>query len=112
VNEVAIPADASARLLAATRVGLYSSPDGGDNWYAGAPGIGSSTVASVAYSGGGRTGYAVEYGQLYETNDGGTSWALAPTALPSLQIRQLWTPDNTSARLYAITSGMGILFRN
>ncbi|MDQ2774429.1 MAG: YCF48-related protein [Acidobacteriota bacterium] len=112
VNEIAIPGDPSARLLAATRVGLYSSTDGGGNWYAGAPGIAVSTVASVVYSGTERTGYAVEYGQLYQTNDGGNSWTVSPTTLPSLQIRQLWTPDTASTRLYAITSGMGILFRN
>ena len=112
VNEVAVPGDPNARLLVATRIGLYSSPDGGGNWFAGAPGIGASTVTSVVYSGAERSGYAVEYGQLYQTADGGNSWTLVPTGLPSLQIRQLWTADNTSPRLYAITSGMGILFRN
>jgi photosystem II stability/assembly factor-like uncharacterized protein len=112
INEVAIPADQAGRLLVATRTGLYSSADGGRNWYPGAPGIGASTVSSVVYAGADHIGYAVEYGQLYQTSDGGDSWSVAPTALPSLQIRQLWTSDNSPGRLYAITSGMGILFRN
>lgn len=111
VNEIAIPGDQAARLLVATRVGLYSSTDGA-NWFAGAPGIGASTVTSVAYDGRQGTGYAVEYGQLYQTSDGGGSWTLTPSAFPSLQIRELWTPESSSGRLYAITSGMGILFRN
>ena len=92
VNEVAISADPSARLLVATRVGLYSSTDGGQNWYAGAQGIGASTVSSVVYGAQGNRGYAVEYGQLYQTSDGGKSWALVPTALPSLQIGNFGQP--------------------
>lgn len=112
VNDVAVPADASAPLLVATRVGLYSSPDSGGNWYKNVGGMPASTVNSVTYSGLERTAYAVEYGRLYETKNAGDSWTEIPTAFASLRIRRLWMPDIGSNRLYGITSDLGILFRN
>ena len=112
VNDVALPADPKSRLLIATRVGLYSSPDGGGNWAVNAQGIQASTVSAVIYGGSAQTAYAVEYGHLFQSNDAGVSWSPAPTALPSLQIRQLWVPNSACDRLYGITSGLGILFRN
>jgi photosystem II stability/assembly factor-like uncharacterized protein len=112
INDVAIPGNQAAPLLVATRVGLYSSPDGGSTWYTSTNGIQASTVSSVVYNTSGDTAYAVEYGQLYETKNGGSSWSQVPTALHSLPIRQLWIPNNAANRLYAITSGLGILFRD
>lgn len=111
VNDIAIPADTATPLLAATRVGLYSSPDGGAQWYTNLAGIPHSTATSVLYSAT-KTGYAVEYGRLYETKDSGASWAMVPSALPSTRIRQLWMPDPSSDRLFGITTDLGILFRN
>ncbi len=112
VNDIAIPPDPNAPLFVATRLGLYSSPDGGAKWYANLGGMPASTVSSVIYSVSQRIAYAVEYGQLYETRDGGNSWSLIPTAIPGLRIRQLWMPDRASNRIYGITSDLGILFRN
>lgn len=112
VNDVAIPADPGARLLVATRVGLYSSADNGSNWTADGHGIQASTVNSVVYRASTQTAYAVEYGNLFQSADGGNSWTPLPSSLSSPEIRQLWVPDNTSERLYGITSGLGILFRN
>lgn len=112
VNDIAIPADPNARLLAATRVGLYSSADNGGNWFSDAHGIQGSTVNSVVYRAATQTAYAVEYGRLFQSADGGNSWTLLPTSLSSPEIRQLWVPDSNSERLYGITSGLGILFRN
>jgi photosystem II stability/assembly factor-like uncharacterized protein len=112
INGVAIPSDPSCPLLVATRLGLYSSPDGGATWYPNVGGIPASTVLSVAYKGDGPNAYAVEYGQLYQTSDGAKSWKEVPTLLRSTRIRQLWTPDLKSDRLYGITSDLGIIFRN
>ncbi|HLH04717.1 MAG TPA: hypothetical protein VKX25_18265 [Bryobacteraceae bacterium] len=111
VNEIAIPGGDSTTLLAATRVGLYSSPDGGGKWYASQGGIPASTVTSVLFGGKPGLAYAVEYGQLYQTDDTGASWKLVRSALPPLRIRQLWMPDVASGRLYGITANLGILFR-
>lgn len=111
INGIAIPPDPGWPLLVATRTGLYSSADGGTKWYSNLGGIPASTVSTVIYNGAERTAYAVEYGQLYQTKDGGDSWAPVPSALPSLWIRRLWTPRDGSDRIYGITSNLGILFR-
>jgi photosystem II stability/assembly factor-like uncharacterized protein len=113
VNDMAIPADPKSPLLAATRVGLYSSPDSGMQWFSNTGGgLPASTVTAVLYSGSEASAFAVEYGRLYETNNGGNSWTELSSAFPSLRIRHLWMPDDSFNRLYAITSDLGIIFRN
>ncbi len=112
VNDVAVGTSPDLPILVATRVGIYSSPDGGVTWYANAEGIQASTVSSIVYALQGKNAYAVEYGELFQTGDAGKSWSRVPTSLHSLSIRQLWIPDNTSNRLYAITPGLGVLFRD
>lgn len=111
LNEVAVPFDESAPLLAATRVGLYASTDG-SKWVANPGKLPASTVNSVIYAGPEHAAYAVEYGHLYQSRDGGNSWSELTTALPSLRIRELWTTGADAKRLYGITSDMGIIFRN
>lgn len=111
INEIAVPADASAPILAATRTGLYVSTDGGKNWTQGAGGLqGSTTVSSVVYTPG-RTAYLAEFGQVYQSDDAGAHWRALDSAFRNLPIRRLWTSAEASNRVYAITSGMGILFR-
>jgi photosystem II stability/assembly factor-like uncharacterized protein len=111
INDIAIPVDESSPLLLATRVGLYSSPDGGAKWYANLGGIPASTVASVVYAGANHTAYAVEYGRLFRTTDSGGSWNAVSTSIPNLRVRQLWIPDISSGRLYGLTSDLGIIVR-
>lgn len=111
VNEIALPAGESPVLFAATRVGLYSSSDGGVKWYANQSGIPASTVTSVLFGTQPGAAYAVEYGRLFATTDDGATWKEVPSALPVPRIRQLWLPDVASGRLYGITSNLGILFR-
>ena len=112
INDIAIPVSHDAPLLVATRVGLYTTVDGGASWYANAGGMPASTVSSVLYASEEKTAYAVEYGRLYESRDAGSTWNLIPSALPTTRIRQLWMPDYTTNRLYGITTDLGILFRN
>ena len=111
INQIAIAPGSSNSLLAATRLGLYSSKDNGATWSSSAPGLPSSTVSSVLFANEG-SAWAVEYGRLFHTDDSGTAWKEVPTSIPSLQIRQLWQPDVASRRLYGITSDIGILFRD
>ncbi len=111
IYDIAVPSDPSCPLLIATRLGLYSSPDTGGKWYANMGGIPASTVSTVVYRGD-MTAYAVEYGELYETADGGKSWKEVPTTLRSTRIRRLWVPDLKSERIYGITGDLGIIFRN
>jgi photosystem II stability/assembly factor-like uncharacterized protein len=112
INSVALSGDPNAPILVATRVGLFSSPDGGATWYASASGLQASTVSALTYSASGQTAYAAEYGQLFRSDDGGGTWFEIPSSLSRLPIRQLWIADNRTNRLYAITSGLGILFRD
>jgi photosystem II stability/assembly factor-like uncharacterized protein len=111
VYDVAIPPDGACPLLVATRLGLYSTADGGATWYANLGGIPASTVSTVRYRSG-TTAYAVEYGNLYETSDGGKSWKEIPSALRDVRIRQLWAPEGNSDRIYGITADLGIIFRD
>jgi len=110
VYAIAIPADSHSALLAATRIGLYTSQDGGLSWKA-VSHLPVATFTSVLYPGTGAEAYAVEYGNLYQTKDGGASWSALPTAIPGLRIRHLWAAPAASTRLYAIATGLGILFR-
>lgn len=112
INDVALPTDASAPLLVATRVGLYMSSDQGSTWSLVRKGLPASTFASVVYDPARHAAFAVAYGTLYETSDAGESWSVAPSLRSGLRIRQLWVRDDSSPRLYGITSDLGILFRD
>ncbi len=113
INDIAIPGDEKAPLLAATTSGLFSSSDGGAQWSQVKAGLPSSTFNSVTYNPNDASmAYAVEYGQLFQSTDAGTSWTEIPTSMPALQIRSLWMPHQDLNRLYAVTNDLGILFRN
>jgi photosystem II stability/assembly factor-like uncharacterized protein len=111
INEVALPIEASDPVLIATRVGLYRSRDA-SNWALAPKGLPKSTVASVIYSPAQRAAFAIQYGSLYQSTDNGESWSPMPSLRSGLRIRQLWVRDQSSPRLYGITSDLGILFRD
>ncbi len=106
------PVGTALPMLAATVHGLYTSKDLGRTWYPVTAGLSASTVKSVIYSAQGFTAYAVLYGQLYQSKDGGVSWNVVPSSFHSLSIRQLWQPAQLPDRLFAVTNDIGILFRN
>jgi photosystem II stability/assembly factor-like uncharacterized protein len=110
VNDVAIPPDPVCPILVATRLGLYSSPDGGGTWNANSAGIPASTVSTVLYQSN-TTAYAVEYGQLYATSDAGKSWKEVRSSLRSVRIRRLWMPSLDGGRVFGITADLGIIVR-
>jgi photosystem II stability/assembly factor-like uncharacterized protein len=111
VKDVAVPADAGAPILVASRLGLYSSNDDGNKWSFNPGGMPASTVNSVVY-GSGNLAYAVQYGKLWESKDAGNSWTPLFSALPPTPIRRLWIPDLATNRLYGVTADLGVLFRN
>lgn len=114
INTVAVPpVNSSSRLLVATFRGLYSSKDDGQTWFVVNSGLPVSTVESVIYSPTEpNVAYAVEFGQLYRSKDGGVQWSAVPSTFRALQIRQLWQPALLPDRLFAVTNDIGILFRN
>jgi photosystem II stability/assembly factor-like uncharacterized protein len=99
-------------MLAATDHGLYTSRDLGRTWYPVTSGVPASTVKAVIYSPQEFIAYAVSYGQLYQSKDGGNSWNAVPSSFHALSIRQLWQPAELPDRLFAVTNDIGILFRN
>jgi photosystem II stability/assembly factor-like uncharacterized protein len=111
VKDVALAADAASPMLVATRLGLYSSADEGGKWLANPGGMPASTVNSVVY-GSGTLAYAVQYGKLWESKDGGNSWTQLSSALSAPRLRRLWIPDLATNRLYGVTADLGVLFRN
>jgi photosystem II stability/assembly factor-like uncharacterized protein len=106
------PAGTSLPMLAATDHGLFHSPDLGTTWYPVTSGLPASTVKSVIYTPQDFVAYAVLYGQLYQSKDGGATWNVVPSGFHSLSIRQLWQPAELPDRLFAVTNDIGILFRN
>jgi photosystem II stability/assembly factor-like uncharacterized protein len=106
------PVGTSLPMLAATDHGLYTSRDLGRTWYPVTSGVPASTVKAVIYSPQEFTAYAVSYGQLYQSKDGGNSWNAVPSSFHALSIRQLWQPAELPDRLFAVTNDIGILFRN
>jgi photosystem II stability/assembly factor-like uncharacterized protein len=112
VNDVAIPAGEGKPLLVATRLGVYSSRDGGKKWFPLRNGLPISTVSSVLYNENEQTAFAVQYGRLYQSKDAGESWVEISSALPSTRIRQLWKSDSAPSRIYALTGELGIIYRD
>jgi photosystem II stability/assembly factor-like uncharacterized protein len=114
ISAIAVPpANSSSRLLAATFRGLYSSKDDGQTWSIVNSGLPISTVESVIYSTTKpNVAYAVEFGQLYQSEDGGVQWTAESSTFRALRIRQLWQPAQLPDRLFAVTNDIGILFRN
>lgn len=106
------PAGTSLPMLAATDHGLYHSADLGQTWYPVTSGLSASTVKSVIYTPQDFIAYAVLYGQLYQSKNGGATWNAVPSSFHSLSIRRLWQPAELPDRLFAVTNDIGILFRN
>lgn len=110
INEIAI-ADGNTPFLAATRTGLYLSADGGKTWSQSTDASQHSTITSVVYATSGQTAYVSEFGRVFQSDDAGSHWHSLDSSLTNLPIRRLWIAADASNRLYAITSGLGILFR-
>jgi photosystem II stability/assembly factor-like uncharacterized protein len=111
VKDVAISTEASAAILVATRLGLYSSNDDGSKWLSSQNGLPASTVNAVVYGSAGLA-YAVQYGKLWESKDSGKTWSHLKSNLPPAHIRKLWIPDLATNRLFGVSTDLGVLYRN
>jgi photosystem II stability/assembly factor-like uncharacterized protein len=110
VNDVAIPASNDAPILFATKKGLLESRNHDTAWVFHSEELPLSTVTSVAYD---RTqsahAYALQFGNIFETRDGGNSWTMLSKSPSSLC--KLWTATGFPDRLFGFTNDLGIVLR-
>jgi photosystem II stability/assembly factor-like uncharacterized protein len=112
INEIALPGRPSSPWLGAMSDGLFESPDQGGHWYRINRGVPVSTFNSVVYNPSDETNaYAVTYGQLFVSRDGGASWSSPTERQPAYQLRRLWMPGALEDRLFALTNEFGLVFR-
>ncbi len=113
INEIALPGRPSSPWLGAMSDGLFESPDEGAHWYRISRGVPVSTFNSVVYNPSDETNaFAVTYGQLFVSRDGGVTWSSPAERQPAYQLRRLWMPGAFEDRLFALTNEFGLVFRN
>jgi photosystem II stability/assembly factor-like uncharacterized protein len=110
--DLAIPADPGGPLLAATSRGVLQSMDGGSNWNLITDGVPAATVDSVRFHPSRKLeAFLVQYGQIYQSTDGGNSWKIFPSdGLEHSSVRMLWFAPDLPARIFALSAARGALF--
>jgi photosystem II stability/assembly factor-like uncharacterized protein len=111
VYDVAVPIDVDAPLLAATSRGVLQSVDGGAHWAMVENGVPAATVNSVRFHPERKLeAYLVQYGRVYRSLDGGTSWHLFPSeGLENSSIHFLWVAPEIPGRIFALSAARGAL---
>ncbi len=109
--DLALPVDRDAPILAATSRGVLQSLDNGRTWSLITNGVPASTVESVRYHPGQRPeAFLIQYGKVYRTLDGGTSWSLFPSdGLENASVRSLWFTPGLPGRMIALSAARGAL---
>ncbi|HEV2687010.1 MAG TPA: hypothetical protein VGV35_00610 [Bryobacteraceae bacterium] len=110
--DVAISADLDAPVLAGTSRGVLQSVDGGAHWRIAEDGVPAGTVNSVRYHPERKLeAFLVQYGKVYRSLDGGSSWQLIPSdGLESSSVRTLWVAPEIPGRVFALSAARGALF--
>jgi photosystem II stability/assembly factor-like uncharacterized protein len=111
VYDVAVPDDVNAPLLAATSRGVLQSVDGGVQWKIVEDGVPAATVNSVRFHPEHKLeAFLVQYGRIYRSLDGGTSWQLFPSeGLENSSIQLLWLAPDIPGRIFALSAARGAL---
>jgi photosystem II stability/assembly factor-like uncharacterized protein len=111
VYDLALSADSHAPVLAATSRGLLQSSDGGANWKLITNGIPAATVNSVRFHPGQNLeAFLVQYGKVYRSLDGGSSWQPLPSdGLENSSIHTLWLSPDIPGRIFALSTARGAL---
>lgn len=109
--DLALPVDRDQPVLAGTSRGLLESVDGGATWKLITAGVPAGTVNSVRFhpakSG---EAFLIQYGKVYRSLDGGTSWELFPSeGLENSSVHTLWLSGETPGRLVALSAARGAL---
>ena len=94
------------------RRGILQSMDAGNHWKLVTDGIPAATVDSVRFHPLRKSeAFLVQYGKIYQSVDGGSSWKLFPSeGLEQSSVRMLWFASDLPARIFALSSGRGALF--
>ena len=110
--DLALPADPTGPILAGTSRGILQSMDGGSHWRLISNGIPAATVDSVRFHPLRKLeAFLVQYGKIYHSSDGGSSWELFPSdGLEYSAVRMLWFAPDLPARIFALSAARGALF--
>jgi photosystem II stability/assembly factor-like uncharacterized protein len=111
IYDIALPVDRDAPILAATSRGLLQSPDGGLHWKLVTDGVPTATVNSVRFHPGrSLEAFLIQYGKVYRSLDGGTSWQLFPSdGLENSSVHTLWLSPDIPGRILALSAARGAL---
>ena len=112
IYDLAISADPDGPLLAATSRGILQSMDDGSHWKLVTDGVPAATVDSVRLHPLRQLeAFLVQYGTIYHSLDGGSSWNLFPSdGLEHSSVRTLWFTPDLPARIFALSPARGALF--
>jgi photosystem II stability/assembly factor-like uncharacterized protein len=111
VYDVAVPDGVDAPLLAATSRGVLQSVDGGVHWKIIEDGVPAATVNSVRFHPEHKLeAFLIQYGRVYRSLDGGTSWQVFPSdGLENSSIQFLWLAPEIPGRIFALSAARGAL---
>ena len=110
INDLALANDGNQPILVATAEGLFAVRDA-SSWTLVAGGLPASTVDAVRYHPqNSAEAFAVQYGRLYRSADGGSSWSAVPDGvMEGSRIRSLWIAPQDPDKVFALTADMGVL---
>jgi len=111
IYDVALPVEHDVAILCATSRGILQSNDEGEHWKLVTEGVPAATVDSVRFNPSqGSEAYLVQYGNVYRTVDGGSSWqAFSNEGLEGAAIRMLWFAPDLPRRIFALSAARGAL---
>jgi photosystem II stability/assembly factor-like uncharacterized protein len=100
-------------ILAGTSRGVFRSEDGAMTWQASQAGLPSASVTAVAMDkADARLAFAFEYGNFYESRDGGRTWRRSEEeGLGGAFVRNLAITSQGPRHLLAVTATRGIFVR-
>jgi len=101
----------TGQFLIATTQGIWRPPDTMGNPPEPARGIPGGTVSAVAFHPVRcQEAYAAQFGVVYVSRDGGTTWSAFGTPIGSIQ--KLWIEKSAPNQLFAIVRGQGVFVWN
>jgi photosystem II stability/assembly factor-like uncharacterized protein len=110
VNDMAVPRSNDVPILIATKRGLLESRNHDMAWVFDTEKLPLSTVTSVAYDPSeSKRAYALQFGNMFETNDGGNSWTMLSKS--QFSVHRLWKPAGFPDRILGLTNEVGIVLK-